>query len=231
VSQIFKLLVFDWDGTLMDSVHRIVDCIKRSAVHCRCRVPSDRECRNIIGLGLDEALETLFPGSSASTKNDLIESYRTLFLNQTMGPGDLFAGVSDLLSRLKAEGYLLAIATGKGRSGLGIAMQKTGIQDMFDASRCADETASKPAPAMLLELMDQCGVTNDQTLMIGDTVHDLKMAKNAGVNAVAVTCGADEKRTLMQFAPLGCLAQTADLANFLCCHTVSEAFSNGKRTF
>ena len=215
----------------MDSVHHIVDCIIRSAVLCGCSVPSDRECRNIIGLGLDEALETLFPQSSASTKNDLIESYRRLFMNHTMGPGDLFAGVTDLLSRLKSEGYILAIATGKGRSGLRNALQQTGIQDLFHATRCADETASKPSPAMLLELMEECGVSKNQTLMIGDTIHDLRMAKNAGVSAVAVTCGADEECMLMQYTPLECLAQTADLAKFLRRHVVSEALSDDNRHF
>ncbi len=225
MSQIFELLVFDWDGTLMDSIHRIVDCIKRSAVQCGCSIPSERECRNIIGLGLDEALERLFPGSSAKTKNELIECYRSLFVSQDIGPGDLFAGVPQLLSGLKEEGYLLAIATGKGRSGLQNVLNKTGIQEIFDASRCADETQSKPAPAMLLELMEQCGVSKRQTLMIGDTVHDLKMANNAGVRAVAVSCGADEEQMLLQHAPLSCLAQTAELANFLCRYEINREFN------
>lgn len=222
MSQNFELLVFDWDGTLMNSVHRIVDCIKRSAAHCGCMVPSERECRNIIGLGLDEALETLFPGSTAKTKNELIDCYRSLFVSQEIGPGDLFAGVPQLLAGLKEEGYLLAIATGKGRSGLQNVLDKTGIKDLFDATRCADETDSKPAPAMLLELMEQCGVSKRQTLMIGDTVHDLKMANNAGVGAVAVSCGADEEHTLLQHAPLSCLNRTAELANFLCLHDVNR---------
>jgi len=212
----FDLLVFDWDGTLMDSIHRIVESIQGSAQRCGCDIPSEEACRGIIGLGLDEALEDLFPGSPPGTKTNLVECYREIFQNQKICPGDLFAGVSELLVQLKAEGYLLAIATGKNRSGLQNAMQRTGIATLFDASRCADETASKPNPAMLLEILDECDVSKYRTLMIGDTVHDLRMARNADIKAVAVCCGADQANVLLGWDPLVCLEQTRYLANFLC---------------
>ncbi len=211
----FDLLVFDWDGTLINSIAWIVECIQQAALSCAYKKPDIGAVRGIIGLSLGEAMSTLFPGASKDTTAKLVNRYRELYCSKNIQQNDLFFGVADMLVSLRGQGYLLAVATGKGRVGLNAAMCATSTEDLFDATRCSDETASKPDPMMLLQIMDQLGVNRNRTLMIGDTVHDLKMAQNAGVSAIAVSCGADGESALNKYAPLYCLSNTVELMGSL----------------
>lgn len=211
----FDLLVFDWDGTLVDSIGWIVHCIQHAARYCQCDVPSAEASKKVIGLGLNEALETLFPGATSVTRQRLILSYRQLYGSRRLNRGDLFSGVLEMLQTFKEEGYYLAIATGKSRSGLQKALQTTGMTGIFDAYRCADDAASKPDPMMLLQLLDELDIPKERSLMIGDSLHDLQMARNAEIASVAVACGAVDESLLSRKEPLFCLQRTADLRDAL----------------
>jgi phosphoglycolate phosphatase len=212
----FGLLVFDWDGTLFNSIDWIVECIQRAAAECDCEIPAPSLARSVIGLGLKEAMETLFPGIERAAAERIARAYRFHFRARPITPDDLFAGVHDTLSRLRQHGYLLAVATSKARIGLDDALAATGTAPLFSATRCAGETASKPDPEMLLQLMRQLGIPRHRTVMIGDSIHDLRMANNAEVDAIGVTCGANGQAELSAHRPLACLSTTAELVNMLC---------------
>lgn len=211
----FDLLVFDWDGTLFDSVGWIVECLQLAASDCGLPVPSDMEARSVIGLGLKEAMEVLFPEYPAEMALRLAGCYRRYYSSKVIGADGLFVGVLDMLTELKQRGYRLAVATGKTRSGLNHALALTGTERLFDSTRCADETVSKPNPEMLLQLMSELGIDESRTLMVGDSLHDLRMARNAGVAAVGVGCGANDLAQLMELSPLLCIERTTDLLRFL----------------
>lgn len=211
----YGLVVFDWDGTLFDSVDWIVECIQRAADACNCQVPDSQSARSVIGLGLSEAMATLFPGAEGLRAKALIQEYRRVYHSRAFSEQDLFPSVRDVLGALRGRGYRLAVATGKTREGLRSALQLTGTATLFDASRSADETASKPNPLMLKELMDELGVDSGRTLMVGDSVHDLRMAQNAGVDAVAVTTGAHAEGQLRALQPVLCLESVAALLPYL----------------
>ncbi|WP_428604593.1 HAD-IA family hydrolase [Sedimenticola sp.] len=211
----FKLLVFDWDGTLMDSEARIVSCVRAATQDMAIETPADEQIRDIIGLGLKEALEKLFPGSDAPFKERFIDFYRHYFLHEDSTPSRLFPHVREVLDYLASQDYLLAVATGKGRPGLNKVLQETGLAPRFHATRCADETFSKPHPEMLLQIMDELGVTPADTLMIGDTEYDLQMAINAGTHGLAVSYGVHTVDRLNQFNPLGCLDDISELSDWL----------------
>jgi len=216
MSREFKLLVFDWDGTLMDSEARIVACARAAAESMSIESPPDEAIRNIIGLGLMEALEVLFPGSERAFKERFIEHYRRYFLHEDSTPSLLFPGAQEVLDRLAESGdYMLAVATGKGRPGLNKVLVETGLQGHFHATRCADETFSKPHPEMLLQIMDELGVEPRDTLMIGDTEYDLQMAINARTHSLAVSYGVHEVGRLQALGPLGCLDDIAELDRWL----------------
>lgn len=211
----YKLLVFDWDGTLMDSESKIVGCVHSVTDELGLpRIQTD-EIRNIIGLGLKEAVGALFSEHGRDVHQRVVERYRHYFLRGEDPLSALFPGVRETLRTLRENGYLLAVATGKSRRGLARELDVTGLQDMFDASRCADETFSKPHPRMLEEIMDQLLVGAGETLMIGDTEYDLQMASNAGTHAVAVTYGVHERQRLLQFDPRFCLDSIAELLDRL----------------
>jgi phosphoglycolate phosphatase len=211
----FELLVFDWDGTLVDSITWIVECIERAARFCRLRPPAVEDSQRVIGLGLGEAMAVLYPEISSSTRSSFCTVYRDYFRSREMTPDYLFDGIVEMLGRLKSRGYKLAVATGKTRTGLEAALGSAGIAGLFDATRCADETASKPDPLMLCQLMSELRVSNHATLMIGDSVHDLRMAQNAHVEAIAVSRGADSPARLSELAPLFVLDHTTDLERVL----------------
>lgn len=211
----FDLLVFDWDGTLFDSVGWIVECLQQAASGCGLPAPSDQEARSVIGLGLKEAMEALFPEYPPEMAFRVAECYRRYYSSKTIGADGLFAGVFDMLTELRGRGFRLAVATGKTRSGLNHALAATGTKMLFHSTRCADETASKPNPEMLLQLMSELGISGGRTLMVGDSLHDLRMARNAGVPAIGVGCGADDLTQLAQLSPLVCIERTADLLNLL----------------
>jgi phosphoglycolate phosphatase len=207
----FRLIVFDWDGTLMDSEARIVSCIKQAFVDVGMAPPSRDAARDVIGLGLDEAIAMLWPAGSAGERRRLIECYRHRFLAGKEAESSLFPGAREALEWLAGQGYLLAVATGKSRRGLDAAMVSTGLQGRFHATRCADETFSKPHPEMLLQIMDDLGVKASDTLMVGDTEYDMEMAHNAGASALAVCHGVHERERLLRHRPLDCLASLLDI--------------------
>jgi len=211
----FDLLVFDWDGTLVDSIDWIVHCIHQAARECAYDLPSEQACKNVIGLRLDEALSRLFPDATAATEKQLIRAYQSTFRSRSMTRNDFFQGVYELLQQLKRDGYTLAIATGKTRDGLRKALEATDTSTLFTATRCADETASKPNPMMLFQLMKETGIDSSRTVMIGDSIHDLQMARQADIESIAVSCGANSEDDLKRQNPLLCLQTTSELLEIL----------------
>jgi phosphoglycolate phosphatase len=210
-----KLIVFDWDGTLMDSEARIVACIHSAFADLGLPLPTAEAARDIIGLGLDEALSVLLPEAGREGRRLLIDRYRHHFLYVNDTPSQLFPGVSETLDWLRSQGYLLGVATGKSRQGLDQALASTRLAGFFDATRCADETFSKPHPEMLLQIMDELGANGPETLMVGDTEYDMQMARSAGAHALAVCYGVHSPERLMAQGPLGCLADLADMPAWL----------------
>lgn len=215
MTQRFNLLVFDWDGTLMDSEARIVACLRAAIEDLALEPRDDDSLKNIIGLGLTEAINTLYPGSDGSLHKAMTDRYRYHFLTANPTSSELFEGAEETLKGLADAGYLLAVATGKGRAGLDKVLQETGLGSYFHATRCSDETFSKPHPLMLEQLMDELGVEPAQTLMIGDTEYDLQMASNAGTAALAVSYGVHEKERLLQHNPMHCIDAIHELEAWL----------------
>ena len=210
----YELLVFDWDGTLIDSAGAIVSCIQSACRDLGLPVPDDARASHVIGLGLQDALAYAVPGLPPEDYGRVVERYRRHFLARD-AEIPLFDGARAMLSGLRDRGHVLAIATGKSRAGLARALDNTGLRPLFASSRCADQCAPKPAPDMLLELMAELGTDEANTLMIGDTVHDLHMATSAGVPAVAVSYGAHAKADLASLAPLACLESIEELTQWL----------------
>lgn len=197
----FDLIVFDWDGTLMDSTATIVRCIQAAARDLGLGVPDDQSAAYVIGLGLQEAMAAAMPGIDPKHYPRLVERYRYHYLAKDHGL-TLFPGVRAMLEDLSQQGYFLAVATGKTRVGLNRALHAAGLLRLFDATRCADETFSKPHPAMLQELTRELGQNMKRTVMIGDTVHDLQMALNAGAAGIAVQYGAHPAHELDELKPI-----------------------------
>ena len=211
----FKLLIFDWDGTLMDSAARIVASFQAAIAELGFEKRSPAQIRDIIGLGLETAIATLFPSLSAQHRDQLADCYRQHFLKTHTLPTPLFPGVADTLHQFYVAGYLLAVATGKSRRGLNNALSETHLAHIFHSTRTADETCSKPNPQMLQEIMDELSVLPTDTLMIGDTEYDLQMAHNAGVASVAVNYGVHEQTRVLANNPLICLNRLPDLSVWL----------------
>ncbi len=210
----FDLLVFDWDGTLFDSTGVIVQALQASCRDVGLPEPSDEQASHVIGLGLAEALRTAAPELDEDRLPLLIERYRRHYLSQDQDIC-LFHGVTELIAGLHADGFQLAVATGKSRRGLDRALSNSGLGCFFTASRCADECFSKPHPQMLEELIEEFAVSKDRVLMIGDTTHDLQMAVNAGVAGLAVSYGAHPVEALLGLDPLGCVASVKMLSEWL----------------
>jgi phosphoglycolate phosphatase len=200
----FDLLIFDWDGTLMDSAGVIVDSIQRACEDIGLPPPTDHASRQIIGLGLVQALQALVPDLPAADYPRLVERYRHHYLGRDAAI-PLFPGVDDGIRALHASGFQLAVATGKSHVGLSRALDASGLRPWFGATRCADQTHSKPHPAMVLELIEELDADPARTLVIGDTSHDLLMAANAGVASLGVTYGAHEAASLHPHAPAALL--------------------------
>lgn len=210
-----NLLVFDWDGTLMDSEARIVACIQAAIEDLELEPREVASIRNIIGLGLYEAISTLYPGCDDSLVTSMTDRYRFHFLTANPTRSELFPGAEETVRGLSEAGYLLAVATGKGRRGLDRVLEETGLGQYFHATRCADETFSKPHPQMLEELMYELGAEPAETLMIGDTEYDMQMAINARTHSMAVSYGVHEKERLLSHNPLHCLDAIDELAGWL----------------
>jgi phosphoglycolate phosphatase len=211
----FDLIIFDWDGTLADSVDWIVHCIQQAATKYDCPIPETQAVKDIIGLSIENAINTLFPGIDSHTSQLLIADYGQTFFSRQISPDDLFPGVPAMLEQLRGKGYQLAIATGKKSTGLARAIAATGVESLFNTSRCADQTASKPDPLMIDEIVTELNINKQRTLMVGDSVHDLQMALNAGVASIAVTCGAHPATTLKQYSPLMCLNYPTELLAYI----------------
>lgn len=211
----FDLIIFDWDGTLVDSINWIVMSLSDAAEKCGCQVPEEQAIKDIIGLSIEKATDTLFPTLNKETRQQLMTCYSEEFFSKQILKDDLFAGVEKMLIDLKQKGYLLAVATGKNKIELDRALQGTGLSGFFDITRCADQTASKPQPDMLNEIIEQTGVSRDRAVMVGDSIHDMKMAINAGIKSIAVLCGANSQDHLKQYNPLLNLQQTTQLLDIL----------------
>ena len=210
----YDLLIFDWDGTLIDSIDWIVHCLQQAAIDCGLPPSEQQAAKNVIGLSIRMAMLGLFPNVDEATLTALITHYSQTNIARELTREHLFTGVYELLAQLKAQGYVLAVATGKTRNGLNQVMHTTQTEDLFVVTRCADETASKPNPKMLYEILQCTGVAKELALFIGDSVHDMEMANNAGIASVAVSCGANSVQELQAFQPLLCLQQVTDLKNF-----------------
>ena len=210
----FDLIVFDWDGTLMDSAAAIVRAMQAAARDLDLPPPPDERARYVIGLGLGDALRHAIPELEEAAYPRMVERYRHHYLSSDHELS-LFEGVDALIDALAGRGHLLAVATGKSRVGLNRALGHTGLGRYFHATRCADECFSKPHPAMLEELMDELGATPERTLMIGDTTHDLQMAKNARTGGLAVGFGAHPMEVLAAESPLACVSTPGELAGWL----------------
>ncbi len=213
----FELLVFDWDGTLMDSSAAIIASIQAACGDLGLTVPSDDNARFIIGLGLNDALAHILPELDTAQYPQVAERYRHHFLLRDRGTG-LFPGAAETVKELRAAGFMLAVATGKSRPGLEHALEATGLAPYFHATRCGDEGFTKPHPGMLEELMSMLGVTPERTLMIGDTTHDMAMAQSARVARVAAAYGAHPRRELLAFEPIACVDGIPELRAWLLAH-------------
>lgn len=213
----FDLIAFDWDGTLFDSTKIIVRCIQRAVADVGGTVPDDRAAAYVIGLGLMQALAHAAPDVPKEKYPELGNRYRHHYL-QHRNDLSLFDGVLPMLAALRGRQHLLAVATGKSRHGLDDALHAVELKGMFDGSRTADETAGKPDPRMLVELMAEFGVPPQRTLMIGDTTHDLQMALNAGCASVGVSYGAHEPEAFHALGPRVVVHSVAELQGWLSEH-------------
>ncbi len=215
--QQFDLVVFDWDGTLYDSTALIVRCIQAACADLQVPVPSRLDAAYVIGLGLHDALQHVAPSLPKERVPELGLRYRHHYF-QRQHELSLFDGSIELLLALKARHHWLAVATGKTRVGLNEALENVALRGIFDATRTADETISKPHPLMLQELMAEFGVDPDRTLMIGDTTHDLQLALNAGAHSVAVSYGAHEPAAFADYPTRHVAHSVADLQKWLLQH-------------
>ncbi|WP_429125120.1 HAD-IA family hydrolase [Aeromonas veronii] len=206
--QDIRLAIFDWDGTLMDSVGRIVACVQGAARDCELAVPAPTQIRQIIGLSLDVAMSRLFPlRSDSGTAIDerqiamLIDRYRHHYLHDAT-PSPMFAGAGELLHDWRFRGLQLAVATGKSRRGLDRVLDQTGLRPLFVTSRGADEARSKPDPLMLEQILDELGLSPRQAVMVGDSVHDMAMAEAIAMPRIGVTWGVDSRDALSRYGPV-----------------------------
>lgn len=213
----FDLVVFDWDGTLMDSAGAIVRAIMAACVDLGVAPPPEERARHVIGLGLHDALRLAVPDLAVDDYPRMADRYRHHYLASDHEL-ELFGGAREMMEWLAVQGVFLGVATGKSRRGLERALGYTGLGAVFHATRCADECFSKPHPAMLEELMEELGVGPERTVMIGDTTHDLQMARNARVAGVAVSFGAHPREVLEAEGPLACVATPAALHAWLRTH-------------
>jgi phosphoglycolate phosphatase len=211
----FDLLIFDWDGTLIDTIDWITHSLQEAAVRCGCDVPEAQAAKNVIGLSIQAATSTLHPEVDTPTHEKLVQHYTQIYGSKHLTRDDLFPNTFEMLVELKQSGYQLAVATGKTRRGLQAALHATETEHLFTVTRSADETRSKPDPTMLMEIMQLTKNPPERSLMIGDSSHDLQMAKNTRISSVAVACGANSKESLQSHQPLLCLDYATELLSHL----------------
>jgi len=221
----YQLIIFDWDGTLMDSTLKIANCLRASAVDVGLEPPSVAAAKNVIGLGLHECMQILFPNASGSHHQQMVERYRYHFVTGDNTEQALFAGVADGLVRLEQAGAVLAVATGKARAGLNRAFGVTGIEQHFVTTRCADETRTKPHPQMLHEILDFTAIDASKAIMVGDTSYDMEMARNAKLAGLGVSYGAHDEQTLIASEALSVQPSVEAMLNWLLDGRVEKAFA------
>lgn len=210
----YKAVVFDWDGTVMDSTASIVGAMQAACMDMELPIPSDDDASWVIGLSLQHALQRCAPTLKEEHVPHFIERYRHHFF-QFDKQQSLFEGIVPLLEVLRQQNILLGVATGKSRLGLDRVLQAHQLVEHFDCTRCADETQGKPHPAMLFEIMENLALEPEEVLMVGDTTHDVQMATNAGVDSMAVTYGAHSKRTLLVSEPTVMVSSVKEMRNWL----------------
>lgn len=212
----YSLLIFDWDGTLMDSAAHITACMRNAIAAVGAAFRSDAQIRHIIGLGLEEAIQHLYPNQPHSLIRAIADEYRQEFLVRSgENASALFTGARETLQTLAQQGYQLAIATGKSRRGLDKVLAETGLTDLFPITRCADETRSKPHPLMLEEILTDYDSSPHDALMIGDSEYDLQMARAIGMDALAVTYGVHDLERLLQQQPRGFVHDVTHIPEWL----------------
>ena len=211
----YKLLIFDWDGTLSNSVARIVSCMQIAAREHQLPVPDFDQAANIVGLGLREAVNRLFPEADKQMVTEVVASYSTHYRIKDSGPCDFFPYVLPILTQLKSSGYWLAVATGKSRAGLNRAFASSKIENLFHNSRCADETESKPSPLMLEQLLEAFKISADQAVMVGDTEYDMEMARRVDMPRLAVSYGAHRAERLLKYRPIACIDCFSKIVNYI----------------
>ncbi len=213
----YELVIFDWDGTLMDSTGLIASCIQATCRDMGLAVPPESDAKWIIGLGIAQTMERIAPGLDAPGQREFADRYRGHFLARE-DEAPLFAGIPELLAELRGRDRRLAVATGKSRRGLERAMGASGLGAFFEATRCADEGFPKPHPDMVLEILGRTGVEPARAVLVGDTTHDLELAANAGIDAVAVCYGAHGEPLLRERAARHYAASVEDLRRWLADH-------------
>jgi phosphoglycolate phosphatase len=213
--QDYKLVIFDWDGTLMDSVDRIVSSMQSAAQTVGLVSPLDHDVKQIIGLSLTTALETLFTSITAEQIEAMLVQYKYEYLEGDNTPTPLFENAINLLTQLKQHNKLLAVATGKGREGLNRVLNVSETSAFFNTTRCAGEMPSKPDPTMLNSILEELKIAPHEAIMIGDTSHDLKMAQNAGVDSIGVTFGVHDRDVLSRYKPKVIVDSLAELHQLL----------------
>lgn len=211
----YELIVFDWDGTLMNSEAKIVRCLAAAAGELGLPGLGEDAMREVIGLGMEEAARRLFPIAATEQRQNFVASFREHYLHLDRTRIELFPGVSRGLRALVRQGYVLAVATGRPRRGLERMLAQTKLQRVFAATRCADEAPSKPHPQMLSELLAATGIPARNSLMVGDTVHDMEMARNASIDGLAVGYGAHTRERLLACGALACVNSFTGLRRWL----------------
>jgi len=210
----YQLLIFDWDGTLVDSNSAIISCLQRTAIALELEIPSSETIQQTIGQGLGIAYQSLFP-HALDKYQAFVQLYQYHSLMATPYKEILFPGVYDSLINLKQQGYLLAVATGKSRLSLNAALQQLQMHSLFSMTRTVDEAFAKPHPKMVEDILETLLVAPENSLLIGDTEYDMQLAKNAGIDAVAVTCGVHDAGRLLSHVPRACLADIVALNSWL----------------
>ena len=201
----YQLIIFDLDGTLLDSMAHIVNCFQAAAQEMHLPVPPADVIRQHIGLGALKLLETIFHEDRSIDYSALLDCYLRLYFTKDMNATYFYPGVVETLRQLQTKGHQLAIATGKSRRGISEVLAIPELQGLFTASRSAEETASKPSPDMVFELLAETQLPAEQAVLIGDTEFDLAMANNAHIDVIAVTYGAHSRAQLLALAPLACI--------------------------
>ncbi|MEA1081624.1 HAD-IA family hydrolase [Marinobacter qingdaonensis] len=210
-----KVVIFDWDGTLVDSVEHIAESLHQAATELGFPAREREAYRDIIGLGMVEALEKLYPGISRDEMNRIREGYGRYFFKKVTTPQNVFAGMADVVADIRGSGRGCSVATGKSRRGLDLALVSSGLGEHFDITRCADETRSKPDPTMLEEIVRFYGIDPSEAVMIGDTRYDLDMAQRLGMPSIGVEWGVHKRDVLGEYAPHAIVDTVSDLRRVL----------------